>query len=291
MRFTVGIVGHDTVAHARCFEDFAAAVADALRTLGHEIVQPRDVNVDGKKPGRLVMFGSNNLNDTARKLPADSIVYNSEQISAVTNSAFLIQNFKQYQRHVVWDYSEANIKRLHEMGIKRAVHCPVAYIPSMTKIKPAVVEDIDVLFYGSVNAHRRKILDALDSSGLRVVRLFNVYGEERDAVIARSKIVVNLHYYENAVFEIFRVSHLLANRKCVVTEAGGQDTALEDFARSATSYVPADRVVEACRELVKDDAARRALADKGFEAFKARDLVSGVEKAIAQSVMDTEDKA
>jgi hypothetical protein len=56
--------------------------------------------------------------------------------------------------------------------------------------------------------------------GLRVESAFGCYGEERDALIARARIVLNVHYYESKVFEVVRVSYLLANRKCVLSESG-----------------------------------------------------------------------
>jgi len=46
----------------------------------------------------------------------------------------------------------------------------------------------------------------------------NIWGDERDNLIYRSKIVLNIHYYETKIFEIIRISHLLANRAFVISE-------------------------------------------------------------------------
>ena len=216
-------------------------------------------------------------------MPLDAIVYNSEQVSAARTPEQFIQNFHQYRKHVVWDYSETNIRALRDLGIERPVHCPVGYISSMTKIMFSDTEDIDVLFYGSINSARREILDALDAAGLRVVRLFGVYGAERDQVIARAKVVLNLHFYDRPVFEIFRVSHLLANKKCVVSEDGGQDVELEAFAARAVVLEPRVRIVERCRELVADSVARKEIALRGFEEFRKIDLVECVRLALEAS--------
>lgn len=278
MRYSVFIHGQGP--HIACFEDVARGMVAALRALGHEVVPPTE------KDTRVIIFGANNARDPHNLFPKDAIIYNAEQVSA-RQVVDVMQALTAYRDsgNVVWDYSEENAKWLRARGV-RVVMCPVGYVPEMTTIAPPPggVEDIDVLFYGSVNPRRRRILDALDAKGLRVVRLFGVYGADRDAVIARSKIVLNLHFYERPVFEIFRVSHLLANRKCVVSEAGGCDAGLEAFAARATHLVPYEGVVDACRALVDNVNARYEVADRGHVAFRSIDLVEGVRRALEESL-------
>ena len=64
------------------------------------------------------------------------------------------------------------------------------------------------------------MLNALRGGGFRVEWLLNLYGADRDALLARSKIVINMHQHDAQVFEIVRVSYLLANRRTVVSERG-----------------------------------------------------------------------
>lgn len=276
--FRVGIVGYGSNPHARCFEDFLHALVAALRTLGHEVAYA----APGAR-GRLIMFGANNILDLNNQIPPDAIVYNTEQLAAIADPAFFMQNHAQFRTMTVWDYAHANLAELKKLGMERAVLCPVGYVPSMTTIAPAPEEDIDVLFYGSEGGARREILAELEQSGLEVVRMFGVYGKERDEAIARAKVVLNLHYYPHGIFEIFRCSHLFANRKCVVTEGGGRDAALEALAERTCAYTPRAQLVERCRELVADANARRAQAERGFEEFRKIDLVENVRRALEAS--------
>jgi hypothetical protein len=278
-RFQIGIVALNRNPHTPCFLDFAKALAAALRRLGHEV---KYATPGGE--GRLILFGANNLRDDLEHpaIPADAIVYNSEQLAALKDPTFFLQGWIGFKDHVLWEYSEANMVALKTLDL-RGVLCPVGYVPEMEVVPQATDEDIDVLFYGSVAGPRREVLDALDASGLHVVRLFGVYGAERDAYVARSKVVLNLHYYPRGVFEIFRVSHLLANRKCVLTESGGCDAGLEAFAERSCAYVPRARIVDECRRLVADATARRAQAERGYEEFKKVDLVENVRRAVEQS--------
>ena len=88
--------------------------------------------------------------------------------------------------------------------------------------------------------------------------LTGCYGEARDQFIARSKVVLNLHYYDSKVFEIVRVSYLLSNFKAVVAECG-TGTSIDPDLLQALRAVPYDGLVEACVALVQDETARRAL--------------------------------
>lgn len=275
-RFTIGIVGNGTNLHSACFADFAKALADVLRQLGHEVT-------GFDNPGRLIMFGANNMTDPDGRLPDDAIVFNTEQVSAIKDPRRMMVNYEQYKKRVVWDYSQSNIDTLKKLGIEHAVLCPLGYTPSMTSIAPADEEDIDVLFYGSENAHRRLVLDQLASSGVKVVRLFGIYGKLRDELIARSKIVLNMHYFENGVFEIFRVSHVVANGKLVVSEAGGCDAGLEEIAKQITVHTEFSALVNTCRNLVTFEDARNKAAKTRFEAFSKISLIDNVRRALEQS--------
>ncbi len=276
-KFTIVVAKHDIELHAARYDDFVKALGDALVALGHEVV-----GLDN--PGRLIMFNATNMRDPAGQLPADAILFNTEQVAAVSNPGFVVPGCLENKQRVIWDYSEANANVLKELGCTRVVHCPVGYIPSMTMIEP-VEEDIDVLFYGAMTPCRVAILDALASDGLAVKQLYGVYGAKRDAWIARSKVVLNLHYGFDygAVFEIFRVSHLLANKKCVISEAGSVDETLEAFSDMSTMRVKRRVIVNACWAMLDAPSVRRRIAEHGFESFKKISLIYNVRKALEQS--------
>jgi len=152
-------------------------------------------------------------------------------------------------------------------------------MPELTRI-PAAPEDIDVLFVGSLNERRIAVLKQLAERGINVEARFNVYGADRDAFVARSKIILNIHYYESRVFEIVRVSYLLANKKCVVSETGS-DPAYENQFRDAVAFVPYDGLAEACAVLLRDPQARRKLAEDGFERMQRLPQTDYLRQALA----------
>jgi SAM-dependent methyltransferase len=220
------------------------------------------------EPVRQIIFGAHLLSEEAlRELPTDSIIYNSVELA--DDSPALTERFLETLRsHQVWDYSAENAQRLRDVGVGSVRYVPLGYVPELSRIGP-VVEDIDVLFYGSVSPRRQAILDELKARGVNVVLLAGIYGEERDRVIARAKIVLSIHRTESKVFEILRLAYLLTNFKAVVAECG-PETEVEAGIREAVRGVPYAGLVAACVELVADEGARRTLATRGHEVFSAR---------------------
>jgi hypothetical protein len=83
-------------------------------------------------------------------------------------------------------------------------------------------------------------------------------------------VVLNMHYYETNIFELVRVSYLLANRKAVVAECN-PSTEIDPDIVDAVQLAPYEGLVSACVELVADSGTRRALSERGFSRILARD--------------------
>jgi hypothetical protein len=202
-------------------------------------------------------------------LPADSILYNFEQICS--GSLGTLADYQQaLGRFSVWDYSRRNLEQLllrHPRGDFR--HVPLGYVPELTQVGAAPAQDIDVLFYGSINERRKRVLDELQALGLAVHAVFGVYGAERDALIARSKLVLNVHFYPAQIFEVVRVSYLLANHKAVVSECTPQ-TEIDPDLRAGLEVVDYGLLVQACVDLLRDGPRRIALERRGWECISAR---------------------
>jgi hypothetical protein len=209
-----------------------------------------------------------------------SVIYNLEQIFDA--SPWLGQTYRELLgRFTVWDYSHRNLAAIAALAERRNLQLvPIGYVPQLTRIAPAPEEDIELLFYGRLNQRRRKILAALERGGLRLRVAEGIPAEERDALIARARLVLNLHFYPTDIFEIVRVSYLLANAKAVVAECGPA-TEIDDDIRAAVAAVPGERLIETAVALLRDDAARRELARRGQAIFARRRLPEILARAIA----------
>jgi hypothetical protein len=246
--------------HSECFRELVETVNDGLNALGHDAVISEDLSVAGRQS---IVFGSNlmaNL-DAPVTFPEGSILYNLEQI--YDGSPWLTPDLlAAFRAHTVWDYSRANIAGLARHGVT-ARHVPVGYVPALSRIALAPAPDIDVLFIGSLADRRLQILQALERQGARVVALYGRYGQERDSAIARAKIVLNIHFHPAKVFEIVRVSYLLANRCFVVSETGSDATVEGAFA-GGVAFAEYDRLVDTCLSFLRQPAARQEIAARGF---------------------------
>ena len=213
------------------------------------------------------MFGSNLIGAGDEPPPPGAVLYNLEQI--YDGSPWLTpQLLSLFRRHTVWDYSQANVEALARRGIA-ARHVPVGYVPELTRIAPAAHKDIDVLFVGSIVPRRLAVLQALHERGANVIPAFGVYGAERDHLIARAKVVLNVHMYDAKVFEIVRVSYLLANRCFVVSERGADLDGERPF-EDGIAFAAYDDLAAACLRFLADQKARDTTARRGFEIFSQR---------------------
>lgn len=253
--------------HSQAFSEVAFTLQCAFEELGGSA--PIVTDIAGWKDRAPIIYGGNLLpQDIIDVLPEDSVLVNLEQI--VTGSDWLSDKYIAILKALpLIDYSDLNREALAQRGITHAQTMEIGYAAPLTRIVPAPVQDIDVLFYGSLCERRVRILEALKSEGLKVLHLFGVYGEKRDEAIARAKIVLNINSFDDGVFEIVRVSYLLANRVCVVTEGKVDDPAIEPF-REGLEIAPFEEIVARCKVLAGDEPRRRALAENGFAAMAAR---------------------
>jgi SAM-dependent methyltransferase len=250
--------------HAQAFQEVAETLLCALQHM--EVPARITTNeVDGAAVN--ILLGWHLLGEEAlAHLPEQTVLYNLEQLDE-KNRPMLTKLLTLGLRFEVWDYSRRNMEILRGEGFKGTLnHAPVGFVDELFRIQKSPEQDIDVLFYGSVNERRLRILEALKAQGLKVEAVFGVYGAERDALIARAKVVLNVHYYDSSIFEIVRVSYLLANRKAVVAECH-PGTEIEPELREAVRAVPYEGLVEACLDLVRDDGARAALEARGHAIF------------------------
>jgi hypothetical protein len=254
----------------------ARILAAALKRLG---CPTRIVENELVHDATNIVVGAHCLDpDAAADLPSGTIIYNSERVFAASTYLPTLEAF--VSRFETWDYSQGNVRRWAELGISDRVRwLRPGYVPECTTIDPATPTDIDALFYGHVNRRRREILDSLERHGIRTYVLRSVYGAARDAYIARSKIVLNIHDADEAVFEVARAVQALSNHRLLVSEHEGDDS-VEDLREGFVRGKP-DELPALCRSLLDDEGRRVRLAERGFELFSRRDFLATVRDTLA----------
>jgi hypothetical protein len=211
-----------------------------------------------------------------RYWPSDTIVYNLEQYAEHegfknTIGEYVVNKFQ------VWDYSLRNLKKWQEVAQNRPpLYVPIGYAPILEKI-PHKTEDIDLFFCGSLSAERLDFVNRLTNQ-VHLQRSYlwgkNVWGDIRDEMIGRSKLVLNLTGYhaKNTIFEIVRVSYLLANSKAVICQKRENVEIEPDILESGLLFLDENNFDQQVHDLLANDKKRLAYAEQCKAAFCQRDI-------------------
>lgn len=278
-QFDIWIVTPDEYPHSQCFDDIAFALQVGFRNLGFKVPVIKDLDFTADKT---IVLGPHLLSGFPLDLmPPNAVLFNLEQIS--NDSPWLTSDYLTLaKQNTLWDYSPINKRAWLKLGVNTDAICEVGYVEELKRIKPQIRRDIDVLFIGSVNRRRKKILELLRSEGVAVHSLFNVYGAERDEIIPRAKVLLNFHQHDAQIFEIVRVSYLLANCCCVVSETGADIYAERHFSKGV-EFCSYDGLVGACLSLLGNEKKQEELRQRGYEAMTKLDQTKLLQRALLDS--------
>ena len=279
MNFQFVLIKPEGFDFVEAFREVMEVLQAGLVTLGHSVRESTNVI---QPNARAILFGAHHLDEESiARLPADTIIFNLEQLLPDYpwySEAYL----KVLARFQVWDYSAANLDVLSRTARSLPlVHVPFGYSPCLTRITPAAEQDVDVLFFGVHTERRLAVLHAMAARGLKVVCLCNVWAAERDAWIARAKVVVAIRQTEDGAFEDVRVIFLLANAIAVVTEIMPHEV-LPVSLQDAVCAVGYGELTDACVRLVDAAAERTALCQRAKSSVMSPALQSlpGIARAV-----------
>ncbi len=164
--------------------------------------------------GLNIVFGAHINPQENAAYPPNTVIFNTEQIPE--KSVWINSQYKNcLDRHFVWDYSQFNLAAL---GHARAQQVNFYHVEKLRRIIPDQQPEYDLIFYGSINDRREKILKNLQGKGLKILTVFGLYGPERDALLSKARAVLNLHFYESQIFQQIRAFYPLSNGIPVISE-------------------------------------------------------------------------
>ncbi|MDR2572856.1 MAG: hypothetical protein LBC94_00690 [Desulfovibrio sp.] len=260
------------------FDDVILPLYYALRRLGFEAeILFNRVNAHSRN----IVFGSCIAPRRAsRMLPRGSIVFNLEQI--VAGNAWANPDYLTHLRGFeVWDYSAANTLALREAGIASAACVPPGYVPEMTRLAQNVPLDVEALFYGFVSDRRHVIIRRLLGLGVAALCPREAFGDLRDKLLARTRLVLNIHNIAPARLETVRLGYAWANKKAVLSEECVGDEIPDDL-REACVFASYEDFPEATARLLSNGGELQRQAEAGFRAFAARPLARTLEKLVGR---------
>jgi hypothetical protein len=262
--FNVCLPQPDGYGFSLCLLELCELLTFSLQDLGFDTT----FGINRIEPDRRNVFVGCHLMDPSLipEVPTDSIIFNTEQIYDQDPFNWNENVFAWVRNFQTWDYSPQNVAAFAACGVPGVKLLRLGHQPQLARIPKAPVQDIDVLFYGSITERRLAMFDQIRERGLELVTLFRVFGTERDEYISRSKVVLNMHNHASEIFEIVRVHYLLSNSVAVVSEVNAS-TSIPDGYREAVAGVPYESIPDECVRLVRDDVARKALEETGFNVI------------------------
>lgn len=162
------------------------------------------------------------------RLPKNRISFQMEQS---TSPRWFTPSYLRTLRHslAILDYSRTNIGFIGQQGIayENLFYMPIMPIPNYLDFLAAkgmifdatAEKTYEVLFYGDIHNKRRQLI--LDKLGQRfnVKIVGDLFGRELYECLRRARVVVNIHYYENALLETTRICECLSLGIPVVSES------------------------------------------------------------------------
>lgn len=228
------------------FEESSRGIHDALTLLDVDSTRRSHESAgDLSDDATYIILG---LHKFKGPLPKTYIAVQSEQTSSKWFTDDYVSKLK--KAAFVWDFSPLNVARCIGQGIANVCWVP-ARVPMDIFVCDSEMfnyhfgqhysDDIDVLFYGSESLRRREMFRILSKlPRCRVAfRYYTLFGKEREDLIRRAKIVLNIHFWPGSALEAHRIEYACARGKCVISEPSA-DKVLDatyskcvDFARYA----------------------------------------------------------
>ena len=197
------------------------------------------------------------------QLPRNFIAFQLEQ--SISTRWFTCEYFTILkQAYCIFEYSVKNIEFLTENKIpyQKIFYLPIGSFPGYTSYLKELgyslslrEEKIEVLFYGDPNCERRqRYLERLKSV-FDVHVASEIFGESLASLVCRAKVVVNIHYYDDALLETTRIHEALSLGTPIVSESS-IDIQYYAELNEVISFVPIGDIEAMIREvhlLLKDD--------------------------------------
>ena len=202
------------------------------------------------------------------------IVYQMEQ--CVSSRWFTDDYIKTLEDSLAMlEYALVNVEFMagKGLGYPHVHYLPVGADAAYMNNIPAAEKTCDVLFYGDANSSPRrcKMLATLRQH-FDVRMCSEIFGLDMIEEIRRARVVINLHYYENALLEMPRIQECLSVGVPVVSEAARDQVDYPELSGAVTFFDQGNEhaMIDAVRLALTQPAEPEAItqaAARGSERF------------------------
>ena len=152
------------------------------------------------------------------ELPDFYIAYQMEQ--GFSNRWFTPEYINKLKAaYQIFDYSLVNISFLKSIGLEseKLNFIPIDKLLSFHK-NHQIIKKYDILFYGDTSNERRQAFLKKINNHFKVKACCDLFESAMWNTIQQSKLVLNIHYYENALLETTRLFESLSLDSLIISE-------------------------------------------------------------------------
>lgn len=162
-------------------------------------------------------------------LPTRFIFYQIEQKTSVflTNPVLFSKTICMMRlAECVWEFSQVPTDVYKNFCTNKLIWAPMPFVYECNiceKAKKFSECKYDIFFFGHKNERRERILNKLKEH-FNIKIGWGVYKDEKNKYIAKSKIILNIHFYKETGLETCRINEILNHGKLIVSEKSILDT-------------------------------------------------------------------
>jgi hypothetical protein len=233
--------------------EVAICLRDAIRDAGY----PSEHLVNRIDPAAysIVLGGSPAFEKELQHMDRERCaIFNFEQLGSTSSLAG--PDYRAWLADwLVLDYHASNVELLRRENGPRQIALELPLVPSAQLVTTGgEAKSVDVLFYGTMSERRSRVIAQLEELGLKVELVAGAYGHELAPAVRRAKVVLHVHFYEQALFPVARVLQPVMMGVPVVCE-NSVFSQLNDWSHSGIVFAGYAHLAETCRELL--DAPER----------------------------------
>lgn len=153
------------------------------------------------------------------------IIYQLEQhtnnkINSYYNKLRPILQSIYYKSFCMFDYNSQNISVLHQqLNIRpRLLKIPFSFQNNSIEQYQNTKKEYDIIFIGLMNTRRRKILNYLQTYFSIGIPSTAIYEQELINFVCKGKLLLNIHFYDNAILERPRLNEMIPIGIPIVSE-------------------------------------------------------------------------
>ena len=164
----------------------------------------------------------------------NTIIVNLERLAPLESNKINNQYLELIKEFKFIDFTSEN----SEFCRKNKIHEPLyIYRPwheaIWSRVQAEAGKEWDACFIGSITPRRQNLINCLERGGIKVKTAFNCYSAERDLILSKSKIALNIHAYaESNSAEIWRLGYYISNNISIVSEKSCFEEGEESISRN-----------------------------------------------------------